>query len=137
MNLRDALQAIYDERGALTPRMVVDEAREPSHPLHPRFEWDDAKAGELYRREQARELIQSVKIVYRVAKGKAPERFVRAYHSVPSPEGRAYRSADDVAADPLLREMVLRDMERDWKQLKERYSHFAEFLEMIQRDIAA
>lgn len=136
MNLRDALQAIYDQHGYLTPDIVLDEARDPGHPLHSRFEWDDARAAEAYRRDQARDLIQSVKIVYRERQGKSTERWVRAYHSVPDAErGRAYRSAEDVVTDPLMREMVLRDMERDWKQLKNRYSHFAEFAEMVRADL--
>jgi hypothetical protein len=33
MSLRDQLQAIYNERGKLTPTIVVDEARDESHPL--------------------------------------------------------------------------------------------------------
>lgn len=136
--LRDALQALYDSHGMLTPTLVVDEARDPGHPLHSHFEWDDARAAEEYRLEQARGLIQKVKIVYRSPRGRSPERLVRAYHSVPDVErGRVYRSAEDIAEDPLLREMVLRDMERDWKQLKTRYEHFAEFAEMVLRDMVA
>lgn len=35
------------------------------------------------------------------------------------------------------RALVLRDMERDWKQLRSRYETFAEFTEMIRKDIAS
>ena len=135
MSVRDELQAIYDERGQLTPRLVVDIARPPKHPLHPRFEWNDAVAGEAWRREQARDLIQSVRIVYREGQGNQDPRSVRAYHSVAMPTGHAFYSVEDIANDPLLREIALRDMEREWKELKARYAHFREFTDLVLSDL--
>lgn len=134
MSLRDQLQAIYDERGLLTPQLVLDEARDPDHPLHTRFVWDDAVAAERYRLEQAHELIQSVKVVYKKG-GRGGERSVRAYQAVRSPAGYAYRPTEEVARDELATEIVLRDMERDWKQLKARYGHFQEFVQLIRSDV--
>lgn len=58
MDLRTALQGIYDQHQQLTPAIVVDEARDAAHPLHSRFDWNDATAGEAWRRQQAHELIQ-------------------------------------------------------------------------------
>lgn len=49
-------------KGRLTPQNVVADARNRNSPLHDIFEWDDAKAADQYRLEQARELIRSVKI---------------------------------------------------------------------------
>lgn len=49
--------------GVLTPAAVVDAARDESHPLHDRFEWDDSKAAEAHRLNQARVLIRSVRVV--------------------------------------------------------------------------
>lgn len=48
--------------GVLKPEHVLVEAANPSHPLHDRFEWDDARAGHAYRIDQARTLIRSVKV---------------------------------------------------------------------------
>lgn len=135
MSIRDHLQTIYDQRGALTPQMVVDVARPEDHPLHMSFDWDDATAGEAWRREQARKLIGSVKIAYRPASGKKPERLGRAYHSVPGEGSFAYRSAGDIAADPALRAVVLAEMEREWKALRARYEGFAEFSAMVLSDM--
>jgi hypothetical protein len=135
MSLRDELQAIYDTYGRLTPSIVLAQARTEDHPLHDRFEWDDAVAGEAWRLSQAHELIRSVRISYRKP-GKSNES-VRAFHAVPREDGWAYEPAEKVADDPFLRELVLRDMERQWKQLQERYQHFSEFVEMVRRDIVA
>ncbi|MGH3505160.1 MAG: hypothetical protein ACRDQA_30350 [Nocardioidaceae bacterium] len=135
-SLRDSLQAVYDQRGALTPALVVDEATPDDHPLHSRFEWDDSLAGPRYREVQARELIRSVRIVYRRAEGKRPERSTRYWQSVRGDSGHVYKPTEEIAQDEVLTQIVLRDMEREWKQLKQRYGHFAEFAEMVRADVA-
>ena len=130
-SLRDTLQAIYNDRGLLTPEVVVDEARDEAHPLHHRFEWNDAVAGEAYRREQAAGLIRSVKVRYGDPR-KGP-RDVRAFIAMPQDDSRSqsYEPVEKVLADPLTRAIVLRDMEREWKQFKARYAHMAEFAELL------
>lgn len=136
-NLRDALQTIYDSHGKLTPSLVVEEAREESHPLHNRFEWDNKVAGEAYRRQQAHELIRSVRVVYREATDKDEARSVRAFHAVRSEDDYVYEPAEKVAGDPLLQKIVLRDMEREWRQLVRRYGQFEEFLKLVRSDLEA
>lgn len=133
--LRDQLLAVREQHGRLTPSIVVEDAAEPTHPLHSCFEWDDVVAGHAWRLEQARSLIQSVNVVYKEAGGKAGPRSVRAFQSVSGPDGRTYEPSDEVASDPLMRQMVLQDMEREWKTLKKRYEHFAEFSTMVLADL--
>jgi hypothetical protein len=55
----------------------------------------------------------------------------------PIPEGNThiYRPTDEVIADPLLRAIVLANMEREWKDLHRRYSDFKEFLDMVRKDV--
>lgn len=134
MSLRDQLQVIYDDHGKLTPTIVVDTARDEGHPLHSRFEWNDAIAGELHRRDQAQELIRSVRVVH--TREDKPDLSVRAFHAVRDGDGYAYRSTDDVLSDPLLSKLVLADMEREWKQLRGRYDSFAEFRSLVLSDMA-
>jgi hypothetical protein len=134
-DLRDVLLDIRARHGALTPAVVVAEARAEDHPLHHRFEWDDSVAAEKYRVQQAHDLIQSYRVKYREHDGKRPAGWVRGFHAVQSPDGFVYDPAEEVAADPLRRQMVLRDMERDWRALKARYGQFAEFADLVQRDL--
>lgn len=136
MNIRDQLLAIRDRHGQLTPTIVVDEARDGTHPLHDRFEWDDAIAGEAWRREQAHELIRSARIVYKQADDKSPERSVRAFHAVRNEKGYLYEPAEAVAADQFIVKLVLADMQREWQTMKRRYDQFAEFYDMVRRDVA-
>lgn len=137
MSLLDQLQAIYDAHDKLTPQLVVDEARDGSHPLHDRFEWDNLVAGESWRRRQAHELIRSVKVIYRKATNRSPEKSVRAFHALPGDdEDRyVYHPAGKVAQDPVSREILLREMRRDWQELKKRYADFSEFIDMVLGDL--
>jgi hypothetical protein len=135
MSLRDQLQVIYDEHGRLTPAHVVDAARPADHPLHERFEWDNAVAGEAYRLDQARRLIRSVRVVYREADEKEAARTVRAYHAVRDEQGAAYRATDEIVESEFLTKIVMQDMQREWLQLKRRYGQFAEFIAMVRGDL--
>lgn len=56
----DEIAARYD--GVLRPEVLVEEARPVDHPLHCRFEWDDAVGGQNNRVNQAREIIRGVKV---------------------------------------------------------------------------
>ncbi|WP_031465986.1 hypothetical protein [Sciscionella sediminilitoris] len=134
-SLREELQGIYDRHQRLTPELVLSEARDPGHPLHNRFEWDDAAAAEKYRREQAHELIRTARIVYRDA-GSAPNQ-VRAFQAVRDQQGWAYQPSGEIAENQFTRELVLRDMEREWRQLKRRYEAFEEFTQLVLREMSA
>lgn len=135
MSLREQLQNIYDTHGQLTPALVVDMARNKTHPLHDRFEWNDKVAGEAWRRQQAHELIRSVKVVYREADNTNPEKSVRAFHAVRIDKGHVYEPVDKVIADDFTRRLLLQDMEREWRALHRRYQNFEEFAAMVRADL--
>lgn len=137
MSLRDILQGIYDQRGELTAEILVEVSRDETHPLHERFEWDNAAAGEQWRKQQAADLIRSVKVVYKEATETEEARTVRAFHAVRGPSGHAYQPAEKVAEDPFTRQLVLNDMEREWQALRRRYERFAEFTAMVRADLEA
>lgn len=58
-----ALVRIEKRDGAIKPAAVVKEAEPASSPLHPHFTWDDNQAAQLYREDEARNLIRSVRII--------------------------------------------------------------------------
>lgn len=134
MSLRDQLQSIYDARGKLTPEVVVDEAREPSHPLHSRFEWDDSVAAEKWRHEQAHELITSVRVSYKDAGGKPRE--IRQFHAIRREQGHVYEPVENVLRDEVMTRILLADMEREWRALRKRYDQFSEFRSMVLGDLS-
>jgi hypothetical protein len=73
----EELQAANGQR--LTPRVVVDDARDPQSPLHPCFEWDDLRAAELHREQQARRVLSAIRVVVTPKTENTPAQIVRAY----------------------------------------------------------
>lgn len=136
MTLRDELLAIRREHGSLTGQAVVEAARDEAHPLHSRFEWDDSVAGEKFRVVQANELIRSVKVNFVTDGGPSD---LRGFVSVSRPDtpAREYIPVEEVAQDPMISKLVLRDAEREWRELLARYGHLKEFIEMVQNDAQA
>jgi hypothetical protein len=69
----EAIQAALEQirkrhKGRITRKMVVDAARRKDSPLHRYFEWNDTKAAEKYRLDQAQELITRYVVVVVVDK---------------------------------------------------------------------
>lgn len=63
------LHRIAERDGDVSPAAVVKAATPKGAPLHPAFEWDNKKAAELYREDQARYLMRQLVVVYRDAGG--------------------------------------------------------------------
>lgn len=135
-DLREELLAVRAAYGRLTPQLVVDTARPASHPLHDRFEWDDAIAGEAHRRQQASDLIRKVRVVY-APSDEGAFRSVRAFHAIKAPDGQSvYEDVDNIVQDPILSALLRRDMERDWRALRQRWEDFEEFWQLVKEDLA-
>lgn len=137
-DLRAELTRIYEKNNELTPDQVVAEATPESHPLHDRFEWNDAVAGHEYRKVQAAELIRSVKIVYRETPAGEPVK-VRAFVSTSSDAGsksQAYHPTEKVLQDDFARKLLLQNCQREIDALTRKYGHLAEFAEMMRVAVA-
>lgn len=136
--LREALQAIRDERGDLTPALVVEAARNAESPLHNReWDWDDdAEAARKWRLEYAGQLIRSVRIKYTDHTGPTD---LRAFVAIKGRETlrASYVPTEQAMLDPLARALVLRDMEREWRTFKRRYEHMAEFAALLRGELAS
>lgn len=133
--VRDHLEAIREKHGYLTPNLVVEEATPKAHPLHGRFEWDNRLAGAAWRREQAHQLIRSVRVAYLT--DERPKN-VRAYLAVPRPDSLrpSYEPTETVMADEFTRRIVLTQMEREWRTLQARYGDLVEFADLVRASVA-
>lgn len=131
------LLAIRAEHGYLDPALVVQVATPEDHPLHHRLEWDDSIAGTKYRRQQAHELIRSVRVVYRDANDQ--EKSVRALIAMPRPSSPAshYEPVEDVMTDPFKHKLMLQEAERAWRNMRARYNNLAEFRAFVLQDLTS
>jgi len=115
--------------GELTPKDVVDDARNPNSPLHSFFEWDDGVAAEAHRLGQARGLIRSVIAIYRDDKeGEAPK-VVRmaAYSHINEPSAPHYRDTGHAMSQEKTRQIVLQTAWRELQSWRRRYKDLSEF----------
>jgi len=124
-------------KGFLRPVDVVTAARSESSPLHDWFEWDDGKAAEEFRLEQARRLIR-----FTIEKIGPEETNVRAYVSLRSDrdEGDSYRSLREVVTVKPLRDELLRQALTEADAWRKRYETFVELKDVflaIDRAVAA
>ena len=93
----EVMQRLESE-GRLTPANLVDEARPEESPMHKAFEWDDAKAAEIYRRHQATQMIRAIVVRESdVVKGGSEAVRVKVFNQ---PEkGGAYESLRTILMD--------------------------------------
>lgn len=97
--VRRALKAL-ERAGKLTAEDVVSAARDPESPLHAFFEWDDARAADAWRLEQARTLIRSVQIRVSVEEGRAISVPVYVRDPDAEHEVQGYRTLENVRGNP-------------------------------------
>lgn len=94
--------------GVLKVEDVLAEARDEDSPLHKHFEWDDSEAAELYRRQQARSLIQKCKIT--LIDSQPVE--IRAFVSLPTDRenGGGYRLTSEVVSNEQMKAEFVHDI---------------------------
>lgn len=110
--LVEILDGIADKTGRLTPDSVVEAAKDPDHPLHDRFEWNDAAAAHSNRLATARRLIAyaQVKVRHHKITLSAPA-YVRDPQAAPGQQG--YRSVISLRSDSdSARAAILAEMDR-------------------------
>lgn len=120
-----------EQAGAVTAQRVVKAAKSRNNPMRSLFEWDDSKASEQYRLEQARHLIRSVEVVIEYEKSKAapPMRAYVAFdaHEAPVDADNRYVATHVVMSNASARERWLRQAMRELTSWRNRYQQFAEF----------
>lgn len=104
----------------LTPQQIADAARS-SNILNRFFEWDDAKNGEVRRRDQARALLEALKVV-RIVDDHPIE--VPAFVSLPAngDEHRGYRMIATVENNASLQRQLIDQAIRDLRAYERRYA---------------
>lgn len=138
MTIQQELQAIYDDTGLLTPTIVLDRARDPEHPLHRRFDWDDSEAAEKWRVHQAGQLIRSVKV--NIERSPTDVVQVRAFVAkaelgLEDDATGEYLPVDTVIHSDVMRTAWFRQLEKEWKSLKRRAGDSQEFADMVLSDL--
>lgn len=137
MNLRDELQAIYDQHGRLTPALVVEAARPKNHPLHGMvFDRSKADAADAWYLHQAHKLIQRVRVTKAEAEVENGTAGIRRYHAVRGngPEDYVYEPIDKIVEDPFLFQSLKRELERAVSQAQHKQDELLEYVQRIAKE---
>lgn len=113
--------------GQMIPQKVVDEAKRKQSPLHKFFEWDVQTAAEAHWLDTARSLIRIV----RVHDDDAEEGTSRAFVSISTKAGTAYRTVGEVKTSVDLQLAVLLQAERDLHAFERRYRELSDICEGV------
>lgn len=97
LSYMEALRA-EDPEHCLKPKDVVEAARPEESPIHSHFEWDDTRAAEAHRLNQAGKLIARVEMEITLRGAPVQNVKVKTYHYLPADRkvGRGYRHRDDI-----------------------------------------
>jgi hypothetical protein len=122
------LQNIY---GTLSPEMLVKEAMDPNSIFHPIFEWNDTKAAYGYRIQQARVLLNNLRINV-ISDGESTE--ISVYEVTCFKDG--YKSITTLTSDDVeyVKQNILREM-KYWKAKLQIYKEFERTIELINQAI--
>jgi hypothetical protein len=127
------LERIRGLKGCLLPEDVVALASADNNPLHQEFTWDDSVAADKFRKEEARSLMRSIRVVY----AEAPTIPTRAYHVTtqrvkPDEKPRAvYQSVKEILADPIAKDELLSRAIRDALAFRKAYHALSELAQVF------
>lgn len=105
------------------PADIVASATSPTSAIHGAFEWDNKKAGDAWRREQARAWMGSLTTRVRMADGtREPS---RAFFAIRAPEGRGYTNIDRIMSDADLKAQLVTAARGELERYLRKYERIA------------
>lgn len=125
--LMKELDRVRNKTGALTPSALVNESRPVKAVLHPEFTWADDKAAELWRMEEARNLLRVTQVVYETGPVE-PQRAVVLQTRSKDMEDVAseYAPVHEVLERQSTRDRLILDLLRDLQAFRRRFALVSE-----------
>jgi hypothetical protein len=121
-----------DKDGYIQPSAVVEVSKPEEADLHTCFEWENEKAADSWREQQARVLIKNI-VIYEVREDieKETTAFI---HVISEPDKmRGYKETIVVVQNSNDRDYVLKRALQELESFKIKYAKLVEFSELINR----
>lgn len=120
------LEKIENIYGSLTAESILQASQDANSILHPLFVWDDSEAAILYRKHQARTILNNIQI--NVISDGEPKK-IDVYEIVFRDEKKVYKHVQDFTTQDInnLKGRTLRDL----NVLKNKLSFYQQFNEVI------
>ena len=127
---REMDRLVKRNNGNITPKDVLECAKDKKCPLHDYFEWDNTIAGEMWRLQQASYLIRTLDLVI---EGDSGPTEIRAFFNVSIPEGdgettkTVYVSNETAFSNANMRKQVIDYAYSELVGWRNRYKQYSEF----------
>jgi hypothetical protein len=126
-----ALSELAD-KGEVKPRDIVDVAKSSNSPLHSYFEWNDARAADLFRLEQARHMLRSVRVRYTEnGTPKSGRAFLVTKDQAKNDGGRRYKEFTVLHGDRAVAVHMMRNALKELSHWRARYEQHQDEWERI------
>lgn len=122
------LTKIQEEKGPLTPSLVVKKAKAKKSVIHDYFEWDDTIAGPKYRIHQARRLMNHIQVEI-IDNGDKKPRAIKMFHNIQimkESKDRAYLSLSTIINSDDYRKQIVEKAMVELRGWQERYRQYSE-----------
>lgn len=125
----DHIKKLEKKYGEVTREVFLDSARSEKSAMHCLFEWDDAKAAEKYRLQQAQVIITSIRVT--VHSEDKPPIITRAF--VQDREvSSGYVNITKALSEEDKRERILEEARKEALWFKSKYEHLEELAAVIE-----
>ena len=124
------VEKIEAEHGAVTKELLLEASRPEDSATHSIFEWDNDKAAEKYRLEQARQTISALRVVYETPEKEAIS--VKAFVNVSELSEKArYRNVEVALTEEDTREVYLKRIRNELEALINRNRNIEELGDIL------
>ena len=130
------IEELNRELGEVTPQIMVDDARPEDALMHPLYEWNDAKAAEKYRHNQAKKILSELVIV-RVSEDERelPEP-TKAFVSIkPRNESASYKPIVEALSDEDTKKQVIENARMELDSYTRKYSNLINVIPILEEAI--
>lgn len=125
-------EKIEKRDGAITTTALVESARDDASEIHNLFEWDNEKAGEQWRLQQAKIVLSCLKVTVKSENEDEPARKIRAFiNTNPERSQGTYINVEDALSDEELRAGVLLRAKKELTSFTDKYSSIKELDKLV------
>lgn len=126
---------IEEKQGTVTKEALLDASRDENSPTHSLFEWDDHKAGEMYRLSVANSVILQLQVEI-VHEKREDKLYVPAFINVKRENTQAeYVNIVDALSDEESKDLIVERLRRELHAFVERNKHIDELVQILQEEL--
>ncbi len=125
------LTNLFNEKGVLLPKDVLEAARPESSPLHEDFDWDDGEAAEKYRLWQARQITTTFKVII---EGNEVQQFHNVIVKINNEPVRGYSDIRTILKSEDLTNQLLQASVREIRAWQQKYKELKKAKEMVNEE---